>query len=130
MPYTDIKQSNEIDSLWLQDMVTRGLAWLRKSKGITQAILAEKTGWKQPYISRLEDANSPILPALQRIERYASACGYSGIITFVDQETGEIAQTIALSENAEQAADALMIREDAPLRTVTPWQMTDEFLSR
>jgi transcriptional regulator with XRE-family HTH domain len=100
--------TEEIDrALWLQDMVMRGLAWLRKTRGMTQSALAEKAAWKQPYVSRLEDASSPILPALERLDRYASACGYSVVITFVDRETGKIAQTIPLSEHAEAAADRL-----------------------
>lgn len=93
--------------IWLQDQVVRGLAWLRKSRGLTQTALAEATGWQQPHISKLEDFDSPLVSALEKMQRYAKACGYTSVVTFIDPQTQRLAYTIALGEEGEAIAEKL-----------------------
>ena len=99
--------------LWLQDKVMRGLTWLRRSKGLTQTMLAEATGWKQPHVSRLEDFDSSLITSLEKLQRYAKACNYTGVIAFVDLDTKQIAHTIALDKEGEEIVDRLTQREVA-----------------
>ena len=89
---------NEQALLGLQDRFLRAFSWLRRTAGLRQRDVADAAGWQQPYVARLEDANSPLLRSLERVERYANACGATGLMVFLDRETGEVRRTMALGE--------------------------------
>ncbi len=111
----------------LQDRFVRGFPWLRKKAGMTQRDLASAAGWKQPYVDRLEDARSPLLGALARVERYARACGFTTVVVFVDKQTDAVARTLPLGEAGAAAAERLlaggagtaMVRPGYPARLAT-----------
>lgn len=107
------------DAVALQDRFVRGFAWLRKVAGMTQRQLADAAGWKQPYVDRLEDARSPLLGGLSRMERYAGACGFTTVLVFVDKQTGTVARTLPLGEAGVTAADRLLIPTAAAPVAVT-----------
>lgn len=98
---------NEQEFLGLQDRFLRTFSWLRRVTGRTQRDVANATGWKQPYVARLEDANSPLLRSMERMERYANACGMTGVIVFFDEESGEIRRTMALGQSGTQFEEPL-----------------------
>jgi transcriptional regulator with XRE-family HTH domain len=49
------------------------LVRLRKSRGLTQAQVAERAGWDKSFVSRLERPNEQ-MPDLTTIARYLEAC--------------------------------------------------------
>ena len=100
-----------LKAIALQDRFVRGLSWLRRIAGMTQQQVAEAAGWKQPYVDRLEDATSPLLKSLSRLERYARACKVTTVIAFVDPGTGQVVRTLPLDEAGEETA--LRLRESA-----------------
>lgn len=103
-----VTSDDDAAALALQDRFVRGFAWLRKVAGMTQQAVADRAGWHQPYVARLEDANSPLLGALGRAERYADACGHTTVLVFVDKESGAIARTLNLGEAGAETAAALL----------------------
>lgn len=100
--------ANEDTALRLQDRFIRGFAWLRKVAGMTQSSVAAAAGWHQPYVARLEDARSPLLGGLTRLERYADACGFTTVLAFVDKETGAVVRTLNLGDAGDEAAGRLL----------------------
>jgi transcriptional regulator with XRE-family HTH domain len=104
---TPIMSRQDAD-LALQDRFVRGFAWLRKVAGMTQSAVAAAAGWKQPYVARLEDAQSPLLGGLARVERYADACGFTTVLVFVDKNTGAVERTLNLGEAGKEAAGHLL----------------------
>ena len=99
---------DEDKALALQDRFVRGFAWLRKVAGMTQRQVADAAGWQQPYVDRLEDARSPLLGALSRIERYAQACGCTTVLAFADARTGEVVRTLHLGEDGAATARRIL----------------------
>ena len=100
--------TSEDTALRLQDRFVRGFAWLRKVAGMTQSSVAQAAGWQQPYVARLEDARSPLLGGLSRLERYADACGFTTVLAFVDKETGVVVRTLNLGDAGDEAAERLL----------------------
>jgi transcriptional regulator with XRE-family HTH domain len=96
--------------LRLQDRFLRALAGLRRAAGLTQRELADRAGWHQPYVVRLEGERSPLIHSLARLERFADACGATALVTFVDPKTGEAQRTLALSD----AGSKLLSRQGLP----------------
>jgi transcriptional regulator with XRE-family HTH domain len=88
--------------LRLQKRFLRAFAWMRRAAGMTQREVAQATNWKQPYVARLEDERSPLIMALARVERYAQACGATGVLMFVDQQSGEVRRALALGDDGER----------------------------
>ena len=105
----EIRSDEEDKALALQDRFVHGFAGLRKRAGLSQREVAREAGWHQPYVQRLEDANSPLLRGLSRLERYAQACGVTAVLTFVDRQTGEVVRTLPLDETGEEAAERLLL---------------------
>jgi transcriptional regulator with XRE-family HTH domain len=103
-----IRSDEDDKALELQDRFVHGFSGLRKRAGMSQRDLAREAGWHQPYVQRLEDANSPLLRGLSRLERYAQACGVTAVLTFVDKETGEVARTLPLDDAGEAMAERLL----------------------
>lgn len=84
--------------LRLQDRFLRALAGLRRAAGLSQRELADRTGWHQPYVVRLEGERSALIASLARLERFAEACGATALVTFVDPKTGKEQRTLALGD--------------------------------
>lgn len=102
-----LKLSHEdSELLGLQDRFLRGFSWLRKVAGLTQSEVAESAGWEQPYVSRLEDAESPLIGSLSRVERYANACRSTAVLVFVDPSSGKVQRSMALGETGVQLEEA------------------------
>ncbi|MCR9112545.1 MAG: helix-turn-helix domain-containing protein [Rhodobacteraceae bacterium] len=55
---------------------------LRKSVGLSQVELAERAGFTQPHVSKIEAASGP-MPTTAVIQRYAAACNAKTRIEFV-----------------------------------------------
>ncbi len=62
--------------------IARGVAEMRKRKGITQQQLARKIGTRQSNISRLESAHGERMPSLELLGRVAKALGGKMVILF------------------------------------------------
>jgi len=48
---------------------------LRKAAGLTQQELADRAGWKQPFVARLERLTGAV-PDDATVARYAAGCGF------------------------------------------------------
>lgn len=57
------------------------LVTVRKKMGLTQIQVAECTGFKQPFISKLESPSGP-MPTAETISRYAHVCGVQLVVSF------------------------------------------------
>jgi transcriptional regulator with XRE-family HTH domain len=101
------EDDSESKLLSLQIRFLSMFSWLRRSVGLTQREVAGIAGWKQPYVARLEDERSPLLGVLSRLERYADACGATGVLVFVDQQTGQVRRTLALGDAGVEAAESI-----------------------
>ena len=64
------------------------IATWRRDAGLTQAQLAERMGTKQPVISRAEAGRS--LPTLPFLERFATACGRTGVVLSLNNPEREL----------------------------------------
>ena len=86
--------------------LSEALFRLRRDLGLTQTVVAEAAGWRQPYVARLEGNPSDAAGALERIEKFANACGASAMLLFVDRRTGSVKQAVSVGEdeNLRQAA--------------------------
>ncbi|MDE2564525.1 MAG: helix-turn-helix domain-containing protein [Burkholderiales bacterium] len=93
--------------LRLQQRFLRAFAWLRRGVGLSQRALAEAAGWKQPYVARLEDARSPLIVSMARVERYAQACGATAVLVFVEPHTGRVQRSLALGDDGAALAEGL-----------------------
>ncbi|MGJ7498111.1 helix-turn-helix domain-containing protein [Variovorax sp. RT4R15] len=80
----------------LRLVLSEALFRLRKSLGLTQTTLAQRVGWRQPYVARLEGNPSESAAAMERLEKFANACGASTVLLFVDQRTGTIRESVAV----------------------------------
>lgn len=86
----------EYEKQRLRRVLSEALFGLRKSLGLTQSTLAQRVGWRQPYVARLEGNPSEAAAAMERIEKFASACGASTLLLFVDKHTGVVKESVAL----------------------------------
>jgi transcriptional regulator with XRE-family HTH domain len=102
---------------------------LRKSASLTQAALAERAGWQQPYVARIERGEAQMITALEGLEAFAEATGTSAVVTFVDQATGQVRAQVPLGEAAlkvpvpdqtvrQAAAARELLRSDFPVADV------------
>ena len=71
----------EYDALEPEFAIIQAMIDARKSKGITQKELSERTGIAQGDISKLENGNGN--PSIKTLQRLASAMGMSLKIEFV-----------------------------------------------
>ena len=71
----------EYDALEPEFAIIQAMIDARKSKGITQKELSERTGIAQGDISKLENVNAN--PSIKTLQRLASAMGMSLKIEFV-----------------------------------------------
>ena len=71
----------EYDALEPEFAIIQAMIDARKSKGITQKELSERTGIAQGDISKLENGNAN--PSIKTLQRLASAMGMSLKIEFV-----------------------------------------------
>ena len=71
----------EYDALEPEFAIIQAMIEARKSKGITQKELSERTGIAQGDISKLENGNAN--PSIKTLQRLASAMGMSLKIEFV-----------------------------------------------
>ena len=71
----------EYDALEPEFAIIQAMIDARKSKGITQKELSERTGIAQGDISKLENGNAN--PSIKALQRLASAMGMSLKIEFV-----------------------------------------------
>jgi DNA-binding XRE family transcriptional regulator len=72
--------------IWMNLNLHNDLRQMRIGAGLTQEQLAERSGIKQPVISRLESENNYRLPCLSTVERLANACGCEVSILFPKKE--------------------------------------------
>ena len=54
--------------------IATALRRIRKAKGLTQVQVAERAGWGQPFVSKLEKLTGEA-PEEKTIQRYVEACG-------------------------------------------------------
>jgi len=86
----------EYKSQRVRRALSESLFRLRKGLGLTQTSLAQRVGWQQPYVARLEGNPSEAAESMERIEKFANACGASTMLLFVDEKTGEIKESISI----------------------------------
>jgi len=86
----------EYDRQRVRRVLSDALFRLRKGLGLTQASLAQRVGWRQPYVARLEGNPSEAAAAMERIEKFANACGASAMLVFVDEKTGAIKDSVSI----------------------------------
>ncbi len=86
----------EYEKQRIRRVLSEALFRLRKGLGLTQTALAQRVGWRQPYVARLEGNPSEAATAMERLEKFANACGASTMLLFVDQNTGAIKQSVSL----------------------------------
>jgi transcriptional regulator with XRE-family HTH domain len=113
-------RDDEAHLLRLQDRFLRALAGLRRAAGLSQRELADRTGWHQPYVVRLEGERSGLIAALARLERFADACGATALVTFVDPKTGQAQRTLALGD-----AGARLLASQRPRQPVAVFELPD-----
>jgi len=80
---------------------------IRKTLGWSQRELANRAGWQQPHVARLESATDYHDYTLGSLQRYAAACNLKIAIAFYS-ETSEGVQlaTVAPIDGSEIAAEA------------------------
>ncbi len=73
---------------------------LRKDLNLTQAALAERAGWQQPYVAKIERGDAQMVIALEGLEQFAHAVDATVVVSFVDPKTSQIRAQVALGEPA------------------------------
>jgi len=73
---------------------------LRKGLNLTQAALAERAGWQQPYVAKIERGDAQMITALEGLEQFAMAVDATVVVSFVDPKTSQIRAQVALGEPA------------------------------
>ena len=73
---------------------------LRKGLHLTQATLAERAGWQQPYVAKIERGDAQMITALEGLEQFAQAVDATVVVSFVDPKTSQIRAQVALGEPA------------------------------
>ena len=71
----------------------------RESRGLTQAILSEKTTITQGYLSSLETGKLVRGPTIDVLYRYAAALNCNCEITFRDQQSGAVITSVQASDS-------------------------------
>ena len=69
------------ETLEIEDTIIQTLIDARKSSGLTQKQLSEKTGITQPDISKLENGNAN--PSIHTLKRLANAMGMKLKVEFI-----------------------------------------------
>ena len=88
-------------------------------RSVEDVLGPEVCALQQPYVDRLEDASSPLLKALCRLERYAQACKVTTVIVFVDPDSGKVVRTLPLGEQGQDAALRMRGLVDEPRGKLT-----------
>jgi transcriptional regulator with XRE-family HTH domain len=83
---------------------------MRKSAGLTQQQLADRTGWRQPFVARLETVASATLPNPETIQKFAAACGYSLSFIFTNPQLQD-STVVALDDQAADTTGMDLARE-------------------
>jgi transcriptional regulator with XRE-family HTH domain len=73
---------------------------LRKGLSLTQAALAERAGWAQPYVAKIERGDAQMITALEGLEQFAQAVDATVVVSFVDPKTSQVRAQVALGEPA------------------------------
>jgi len=76
---------------------------LRKGTNLTQAALAERAGWQQPYVAKIERGDAQMITSLEGLEAFANAAGASALVVFVDRTSGAVRAQVPLG--AAEATD-------------------------
>ncbi len=107
----------EYEKQRIRRVLSEALFRLRKSLGLTQTTLAQRVGWRQPYVARLEGNPSEAAAAMERIEKFANACGASTMVVFVDEKTGAIKESVSIGakQSLQELASHLV---GAPVATL------------
>lgn len=77
----DTEFRREYEALEIEDTITQAFIGARKSSGLTQKQLSEKTGITQPDISKLENGNAN--PSIRTLKRLANAMNMKLKIEFI-----------------------------------------------
>lgn len=81
----------ELRKRWQEGKARRDLALmltrLRTDAELTQSELAERLGWDQPRVSRMESVSGP-QPTAESVASYAKACGADAGYVFAVKDTG------------------------------------------
>jgi transcriptional regulator with XRE-family HTH domain len=91
------------------------LVRLRKSRGLTQAAIAERAGWDKSFVSRLERPGDR-MPDLLTVNRYLEACDARAGLVVATADTPahlhvEDAVSLGASEAAQQMFEGLRDRD-------------------
>ncbi len=107
------------DNTEQQRSVARMLVAARKQAGLTQKQLAEKAGWDQAQVSRMESASNTA--TIETMQRYLGACGQGlllGVASAIGGHHAHLSEGLLLSEMQElriAPADLEADRSIAPL---------------
>lgn len=83
----------------IQRGVGEALFRLRTGVDLTQAELASRAGWQQPYVDRMERGQAPMFAALEDLAAFARATGTSAVLSFVDVD-GRVREQVTLGGDA------------------------------
>jgi transcriptional regulator with XRE-family HTH domain len=83
----------------IQRAVSEMLFRLRKVRNLTQTELAERAGWQQPYVARIERGEAQMITGLEGLEAYANALDASTVLMFVDRKTSNVLSKVRLGES-------------------------------
>lgn len=78
--------------------IALALRGMRISVELTQTELAERAGWKQAFVAKLESLDQSSIPDLETIKRYAEACGHEPAIFFVKREKHNRRTSLKITE--------------------------------
>ena len=84
----------------IRGAVAEALFRLRKERNLTQAALAERAGWQQPYVARIERGEAQMIPGLEALENFAQAVDATSIVLFLDKNTGQVRGQLPLGDPA------------------------------
>jgi len=73
--------TDHLDSTARKRALAIALVTVRKKLVLTQTQLAERAGFKQSFVSKLESPSGP-MPETETIHRYAKACGVQAVVSF------------------------------------------------
>lgn len=82
----------------IRRVMSEALFRLRKERNLTQAALAERAGWQQPYIARIERGEAQMITGLEALENFAQAADATSIVLFVDRQTGQVRAKVPLGD--------------------------------
>lgn len=80
--------------------IRAALFQLRTAARLTQAALAERAGWQQPYVARLEAGEGQFTSALIQLDRYARSCDAAAVVVFFNKDTGAVETTLTFADDA------------------------------